>query len=136
MESLRKQVAYAAQDPFLFEGSVRENIRLGNLNASDEETDAVIDRLGIRALAGKNISAGQKELSGGEKQKISIARALLKNTSFLILDEPSNNLDQQTIEWLRNFIASYPKTILYISHEKQMIEIADKKIVLQAQRGL
>lgn len=136
MESLRKQVAYAAQDPFLFEGSVRENIRLGNLNASDTETDAVIDRLGIRALAGKNISAGQKELSGGEKQKISIARALLKNTSFLILDEPSNNLDQQTIEWLRNFIASYPKTILYISHEKQMIEIADKKIVLQAQRGL
>ena len=107
-----------------------------HLNASDAETDAVIDRLGIRTLAGKNISAGQKELSGGEKQKISIARALLKNTSFLILDEPSNNLDQQTIEWLRNFIASYPKTILYISHEKQMIEIADKKIVLQAQRGL
>ena len=135
MESLRKQVAYAAQDPFLFEGSVRENIRLGNLNASDAEVDAVIDRLGIRTLAGKSISAGQKELSGGEKQKISIARALLKNTSFLILDEPSNNLDQQTIEWLRNFIVCYPKTILFISHDQEIIRLADRKICLETSNG-
>lgn len=132
MDSFRKQIAYAAQDPFLFEGSVRENIHLGNLNASDAETDELVDRLGIRELSEKKISAGQKELSGGEKQKISIARALLKNTSLLILDEPSNNLDQQTIEWLQNLIVYYPKTILYISHDQKMIELADQKICLES----
>ena len=54
----------------------------------------------------------QNDLSGGEKQKISIARALLKNTPYLILDEPGNNLDSQTLEWLYGFIKKSTKTIV------------------------
>ena len=72
----------------------------------------------------------QNDLSGGEKQKISIARALLKNTPYLILDEPGNNLDSQTLEWLYDFIKKSTKTIVYISHDDNLSDLADMKIIL------
>lgn len=128
MDSLRRQFAYAQQDPYLFEGTVRENIHLGNLQASDKEVEDVMERLGILALADRQITLGQKELSGGEKQKISIARAVLKNADILLLDEPDNNLDSQTLEWLKNFIRQSNKTIIYVSHDEMLSKAADRRI--------
>jgi len=72
----------------------------------------------------------QNDLSGDEKQKISIARALLKNTPFLILDEPSNNLDSDSLKWLGEFIKSSSKTILFISHDEFLSSAATERISL------
>jgi len=78
IKSWRCQFAYAAQDPYLFAGTVKENIHLGNLAASDSEVCKVMHKVGISYLADKEISMDNNDLSEGEKQKISIARALLK----------------------------------------------------------
>lgn len=129
-ESWRRQIAYAEQEPYLFAGSVKENIRLGNLSASDEEIEKTMDELGILYLSQREISMSQNDLSGGEKQKISIARALMKNTPILILDEPSNNLDQDTLHWLKDFIAGTEKTIVYISHDPSITAAADNTVFM------
>lgn len=94
----RNMFAYAMQDLYLFEGTVKENIHLGRLTASEEEVKAVMHYVGIDHLASRTVSMDMNDLSGGEKQKISVARALLKNTPILILDEPSNNLDSDSME--------------------------------------
>lgn len=130
IESWRIQFAFIEQEPYLFAGSVKENIHLGNLHASEGEVDAVLDECGIGYLAERKISMSQNDLSGGEKQKISIARALLKGVSYLIMDEPSNNLDKISIEWLCDFIQKSPKTLIYISHDEKLQKLADQTIRL------
>ena len=69
-------------------------------------------------------------LSGGERQKVAIARALLKKAPLLFLDEPANHLDVEAQEWLRNFIRTYEGTILFISHDRSMLEVADHVVTL------
>lgn len=91
-------------DPFLFSGSIKENICIGNMSATDEDINTIMDKVGISYLTKYNVFTKQNALSGGEKQKISIARALLMNTPFLLLDEPNNNLDSKSVDWLISFI--------------------------------
>jgi macrolide transport system ATP-binding/permease protein len=67
-------------------------------------------------------------LSGGERQKISIIRALVKNADLLVLDEPTNHLDQESIEWLKGYIKQTDKTVIVISHDAGLLEVVDKKI--------
>lgn len=128
IESWRTQFAYAAQDPYLFEATVKENVQVGNFHATETEVEAVLQKVGITYLADREVSMNKNDLSGGEKQKVSIARALLKETPFLILDEPNNHLDTQTTEWLRRFIKESNKTILYITHDTDFVNLADHQI--------
>lgn len=128
IDSWRNQFAYAEQTPYLFAGTVRENIHLGNLQATEEQVTAVMEKLGISHLADREVSAAQNDLSGGEKQKISIARALVKDTPILVMDEPNNNLDLATLEWLKDFIRQSDKTILYISHDEELSQLADVRV--------
>lgn len=129
-ESWRKQCAYVEQNPFLFDGTVRENISLGAPSASKEEVDAVMEKLQLLPLAGQNTGGENASLSGGERQKVAIARALLKKAPLLFLDEPANHLDAEAQEWLRNFIRTYEGTILFISHDRSMLEVADHVVTL------
>lgn len=124
IEKWREKFAYVEQDPYLFEGSVKENILLGNFDATEEIVIKIMDQLGIGYLTDRVISTNKKELSGGEKQRIAIARALLKNTDLLILDEPSNNLDKDSIAWLRDFISKSDKTIIYITHDRNIMSFS------------
>ena len=94
------------------------------------DTDDILKQLGLDHLADHTVSLSQTELSGGEKQKISIARALLKKTPILLLDEPSNHLDADAVEWLADWLRSSPQTILYISHDPTLVGLADQKIQL------
>lgn len=126
----QKQLAYVTQTPFLFGGSVKENVHLGNPNASPREVEEVMGKLGIAHLAERRISMKQNELSGGERQRISIARALLKNAPMILMDEPENDLDAQTREWLLTFIGEFSGTLIYISHEERFSALADQIIVL------
>ncbi len=130
VNSWREQFAFAEQDAYLFAGSIKENVWFGKLEATEAEVAGVMDRTGITYLADRDVSVAQKELSGGEKQKISIARALLKNTPFLILDEPDNNLDVETLVWLKEFIKKCDRTVIFISHDADMLEVADARIAL------
>ncbi len=116
----RRQFALVQQDPFLFEGSVRENISIGNLQAKEEEISAVMERLGIAHLADRSVSFQDKSLSGGEKQRISLARALLKHPRLLIFDEPGNHLDAAAVQWMADFIRQCKETVIFISHDKTL----------------
>ena len=126
----RKQFAYITQEPYLFQAKVWENVALGNLKASREEVLEVMRRTGVEQLANREVSVEKNDLSGGEKQKISIARALLKNPPILIMDEPSNNLDEKTITWLKEFIRESEKTIIFVSHDEGLADLADWKLEL------
>lgn len=84
----------------------------------------------VSHLENREISAQQNELSGGEKQKLSIIRAILKNCPILLLDEADNHLDAQSKEWLSDFICRTDRTVIFISHEKGFQRIMGKKISL------
>lgn len=127
-EDWRKCVAYATQEPFLFKGSVKENIHLGNLQATEEDVEQLMEQLSISYLADREIVNKMEELSGGERQKISIARAMLKNAPVLILDEPDNHMDEETQQWLISFIREVPRTVLFVSHRNEMLQLADSII--------
>lgn len=131
VESWRQQIAYVAQEPYLFAGSVKENIQISDLTATEEAIDHVMNEIGMSHLAGREVSMSQNDLSGGEKQKISIARALIKDTPIIILDEPSNNLDSESLIWLNEFIKKSSKTILFISHDNQLSGLANSRITLK-----
>lgn len=126
----RRHIAYAPQDPYLFEGTVLENIRIGNPDISDAALNALLDKMGIAYLAERRRVLGSGGLSGGEKQKISIARALVRDTDLLFLDEPGNHLDQATLDWLCTFLCGSNKTIVFISHDEQLTTCADRVITL------
>lgn len=130
IRDLRRQVAYVTQNPYIFHGSVKENICLGNPSTDSEDVESIIKLLGLEHLAERTEIEGSDDLSGGEKQKISIARALLKDSSVIIFDEPSNNLDEQTVEWLKCFISDTTKTIIAVSHNDNVLSLFEKKIYL------
>ncbi len=129
-EKWREHVAYAPQEPVLFAGTVRENIRLGRRSATDAEVDGVLGELGITDLAERVVEPGKNGFSGGEKQKISVARALMKDARLLILDEPGNNLDAATVAWLEDFLRKTARSVVYITHDRAMEEIADAVVRL------
>ena len=116
LKQLSNFVSFVTQDNFLFNCSLKENIRLGNPNASDEEIYAAAkaaccDDFITKLPNGYDTSAGEagKSLSGGEKQRISIARAILKNAPIIILDEATAFTDPQNEEQIQKSIAALTK---------------------------
>jgi len=128
--SLRKLISTAPQVPYLFQGTVKENIILGDEREDTEKADQIMRQLHIEHLADRQISMANNNLSGGEKQKISIARCLFRDTDVLILDETTNSLDAQSLDWLYNFIKNTNKTLFYISHDEVFTALADSIIHL------
>lgn len=139
LEALNKQISYVAQDQYLFNISLLENIRVGNLSASDEEVMEAarkarcmefLDKLpkGIHSLAGE---AG-KMLSGGERQRISLARAILKNAPIIVLDEATAYADPENEEKMEAAIAELVrgKTLIVIAHKLPSIIDADQILVM------
>lgn len=89
-----------------------------------------MDKIGILYLADRNIDIEKNDLSGGERQKISIARALLKDSAILLLDEPSNHLDSYTKKWLIEWLRKSDKIVIFTSHDKDLLQISDMQIKL------
>ena len=143
IESLRQQMGVMTQDNFLFNCSLKENIRLGNPNATDEEVYAAAkaaccDEFIVRLDKGYDTPAGDagKRLSGGEKQRIAIARAILKNAPIVILDEATAFTDPQNEDKIQKSIMalSKGKTLLVIAHRLSTIQNADQIVVLKKGR--
>ena len=139
ISKLNELISFVTQDTYLFNCSVKENIRLGNPDASDTEVfnaaklaccDEFIKKLenGYNTVVG---NAGNK-LSGGEKQRISIARMILKNSPIVILDEATAFTDPENESKLQQSLSalSKGKLLLVIAHRLSTIKNADKIIVL------
>lgn len=92
---------------------------------------ALLDKMGVGGLADHRVEPGGSGLSGGEKQKISIARACVRDTDFLFLDEPGNHLDKATLDWLCAFLRESGKTVVFISHDDRLTACADNVVMLQ-----
>ena len=141
--SLRSQIGVVLQEPFLFTGTIRDNIRYGRLDASDEEVEEAARAVGAHELIMHLPSAYEtpirergRNLSVGQRQLISFARALLADPRILILDEATANIDTFTEllvqQGLRRLL--YGRTALVIAHRLSTIKGADSIVVLQAGR--
>ncbi|HXT41799.1 MAG TPA: ABC transporter ATP-binding protein [Candidatus Angelobacter sp.] len=140
LESLRAQIAIVSQEPFLFNGTVRENILYGKLDATDDELKGAARAANChefisRLPEGYDTRVGERgvKLSVGEKQRVSIARALLKNAPILILDEATASVDTGTErliqEALERLMAG--RTSFVIAHRLSTIRQADQILVLR-----
>ncbi len=140
LKQLNGQIAYVSQDNYLFDRTVRENIRIGKLDATDEEVEAAAKASGcdgfIRALENGYdtvCGGGGGHLSGGEKQRISIARAMLKNAPVVILDEATASVDPENEAVIQRAISALTrgKTLIVIAHRLGTIADADQIVVVK-----
>ncbi len=127
---LRRQIGYLEQEPYLFAGTVRENIQLGDLSASDEQVEAAAKEAGIAHLLEETVGVENTRLSGGEQQKVALARLLQKDAALMLLDEPEHFLDSDSRQWLEEKIIKSQKLIVCVRHEreqeKKKIEKSDR----------
>ena len=142
-ESLRKQMGIVLQDPFLFNGSVAENIRFGRLEATDEEVATTAKAVGahgfimnLRQGYDTSVEEGGALLSVGQRQLISFARALLADPRILILDEATSSVDTQTERVIQRALATLLKkrTSFVIAHRLSTVVNADRILVVQEGR--
>jgi ATP-binding cassette subfamily B protein len=140
LEDVHSNIGHVAQDPFLFEGTVRENMLLAKQDASDEEIVAALEGASAWDFVNKlpdvletNIGEKGIRLSQGEKQRLTIARVLLKNPTFVILDEATASVDTITErliqEALENLTAD--RTVLVIAHRLSTVRKADQIVCMQ-----
>jgi len=139
VQDLRSRISYVPQEPFLFSGTIRDNIILGNTKTSDLELTRAVEKASLYETIksfpnGFDTIVGEKGviLSGGQKQRIAIARALLQEGSILILDDPISQVDMETgaeiIKAIRSMNGS--QTIIIVSHRLSAIRFSDHIIVL------
>ncbi|CBQ68009.1 probable ATP-binding cassette transporter protein, mitochondrial [Sporisorium reilianum SRZ2] len=142
LESLRRHIGVVPQDTPLFNDDIRHNVRYGRLDASDEDVEraakaAKVDQIVRNLPDGYATKVGERGLmiSGGEKQRLAVARLLLKNPSILFFDEATSALDSYTeTELMRNIHATLlddKKTAIFVAHRLRTISDSDFIIVLQ-----
>lgn len=143
LKQLADQVSFVTQDNFLFDCSLKENIRLGNPGATDQQVFAAAraaqcEEFISRLERGWDTPAGDagKQLSGGERQRIAIARAILKDAPIVILDEATAFTDPENEDRIQRSIMalSQGKTLLVIAHRLSTIQNADQIVVLEKGR--
>ncbi|PWN45568.1 putative ATP-binding cassette transporter protein, mitochondrial [Ceraceosorus guamensis] len=142
LESLRKAVGVVPQDTALFNGNIMDNVRYGNLEASDEQVAeamrrAKVDRIVQTLPEGYDTKVGERGLmiSGGEKQRLAIARLFLKNPDILFLDEATSALDTFTeaslMRDLNSTLLNTNRTAIFVAHRLRTISDSDLIIVLR-----
>ncbi|MGX5667586.1 ABC transporter ATP-binding protein [Rhizobium daejeonense] len=141
--SLRKHIAYVSQQPYLFEGTIRDNIRYGRPDATDAEIEDAArlayahDFITAQPL-GYDTPVGENgvTLSGGQRQRLSIARALVRNAPILLLDEATSALDTESEAAVQKALdqAMHGRTVVVIAHRLSTVIKADKIIVMHEGR--
>lgn len=136
---VRKAMGYVPQDVTLFYGTLRENIIVGMPYVEDHAILVAAEMAGLQELVGNHpkgfdLQIGERgeSLSGGQRQSVAIARALVHEPTILLLDEPSSSMDHTTEENLKKNLAAYSKdhTMLVVTHRNSLLELADRLIVI------
>lgn len=140
---LRDNIGYVPQDVLLFNASMRENILFGRPEATDDELVKAAELSGANRIirshpSGFDMAIGERgaSLSGGQRQSVAIARALLRDPPILILDEPSNSMDNLSESRLRQNLTPYlrGKTLILITHKPSMLDLVERLIVIEGGR--
>ncbi|HEL1907160.1 TPA: ABC transporter ATP-binding protein [Streptococcus suis] len=141
LKQLYSLVAFVSQDNFLFNESIRENIRMGNLSASDEEVEEIAKKSGchdfiMRMEHGYDTVVGNSgsHVSGGERQRISIARAMLKDAPIVILDEATSYIDPENEVTIKKSLSKLiqNKTVIIIAHRLSTITDAEEIFLIES----
>jgi ATP-binding cassette subfamily C protein LapB len=136
---LRRNLGYLPQDVLLFAGTLRENIVIGMPSVSDERLLEVarltgVDQFVAQHPLGFDMPVGERGagLSGGQRQAIGLARSLLHQPNILLLDEPSNSMDNASEEYLRGQLETFIKdrTLLLVTHKVSLLQLVDRIIVV------
>ena len=148
LSEIADQISYVSQDNYLFNRSIRENIRMGRPSATDAEEEQAAKQSGCDAFIRKLnngydtvVGSAGSHLSGGERQRIAIARAMLKDAPIIILDEATSSVDPENEDELQRAIEAltHDKTIIMIAHRLNTVRNADQILVLDnahiVQRG-
>ena len=139
-ESLRRQIGVVFQDGLLLDDTIRENIRLGKLDAKDSEVEAVSALVGLHDIVerlprGYDTVVGLRgeRLSGGQRQLVAIARAMLRDPAILLLDEPTSALDAYSDRIVRLAIehVSRGPTVIAVTHRRALAAEADRVLVMK-----
>ncbi len=139
MKSLRQNISMVFQDNFLFSGTIRENIMMGNPNASEEKLNEVIEAAHLKEMLnelpdGIDTYLGERgtTLSGGQRQRVAIARAMIKESDIVILDEATSALDNKSELIVQKALDNLMKnkTVLVIAHRLSTIKNADRIAVI------
>jgi ABC-type multidrug transport system fused ATPase/permease subunit len=143
LDWIRQQIALVPQDPFLFYGTIAENLRVAKADATEDELVAATKAAELydfisRSPDGFDTRVGDQglALSGGQAQRLAIARAFLKNAPIVVLDEPTSQIDVETEALLNRALQRLTanKTVLLIAHRLSTIEQADRILVLDGGR--
>jgi ABC-type multidrug transport system fused ATPase/permease subunit len=141
--ALRGLVTLVPQDPWLHTGSIADNIGYGRPGATRAEILAAAESAGVAAFAaglpdGYDTQVGEhgRQLSGGQQRQVAIARALLRDTPVLLLDEPTTGLDPLTESRLVNDLSACArgKTVIFVTHQERLSELADRVVTLDQGR--
>jgi ATP-binding cassette subfamily C protein LapB len=136
-------MGYVPQDVMLFFGSVKDNILMGAQHADDADILSAADLSGAsefvnRHPLGFDLPVGERgdNLSGGQRQSIAIARALVNDPPFLLMDEPTNSMDHTSEERLKKNLKDYVKnkTLVLVTHRASLLELVDRLIVMDSGR--
>lgn len=137
---LRRAIGMVPQEPFLFMGSIKDNITIGEQFATDEEILKVSNITGVSDFLGKHeagfdLQVGERGegLSGGEKQAVTLARSLISNPNILMLDEPTNSMDKQSEKLFLNRIQTIigQKTLVVVTHKTSLLQLVDRIIIVE-----
>lgn len=138
IKSLRDNISYISQNPYIFEDTLRNNITLGDNNISDEQILDIVEHIGVKDIFSRFTNGldeviKDKKLSYGELQVISFIRAIVHKSNIYIFDEPTSNIDLKTERLIQNLIdkISENSTVIIVAHRKSTLESSNKIIYLK-----